>query len=168
MGSRRLVLIRHAKAADGPVDAQRRLADRGRADAPAIGRWLAGEDVAPDRVVVSPARRAVQTWELAAGELGDVASPLLDERMFDNTIDALLDVIRDTPESVGVLVLVGHNPSVQELARYLDDGHAESAARQEMVRNYPTSGVAVLELNTPWAQVGAAAGKLVDFAIPRG
>ena len=110
----------------------------------------------------------MQTWELAAGELGEIASPWLDARVYENTIEALLDVIRETPESVGVLVLVGHNPSVEELAHHLDDGDGESAARHRLAESYPTSGVAVLDVSPPWAQVGAGAATLVDFAVPRG
>lgn len=168
MGSRCLVLIRHSKAADGPVDAARPLTDRGRADAPAIGRWLVGEAVAPDRVVVSPAHRALQTWELAAGEIVDAPSPMVDARVYDNAIEALLEVIRETPVAVGVLALVGHNPSVEELARYLDDGRGGSAARHQMAQKYPTSAVALLDLIVPWAQARAGAGTLIAFATPRG
>jgi phosphohistidine phosphatase len=168
MGSRRLVVVRHAKAADGPVDAARPLADRGRADAPAIGRWLAGEGMVPDRVVVSPAQRALQTWELAAGEIVDAPSPMVDARVYDNAIESLLDIIRETPEDVGVLALVGHNPSLEELAHSLDDGRGESAARDQLAQKYPTSAVAVLDVSAPWAEVRAGAGTLVAFAAPRG
>ncbi|MDT4971856.1 MAG: phosphohistidine phosphatase [Pseudonocardiales bacterium] len=168
MGSHRLVLVRHSKAADGPVDARRPLADQGRTDAPAIGRWLADEGLAPDRVVVSPALRALQTWELAAAEIVDAPSPIVDARVYDNEIDALLEIIRETPGAVGVLALVGHNPSVEELAHALDDGRGESAARHQMAQKYPTSAVAVLDVPVPWAQVGAGAGAVIAFATPRG
>jgi phosphohistidine phosphatase len=168
MESRRLVLIRHSKAADGPIDEQRPLAGQGRADAPAIGRWLAGEGIAPDRVVVSTAHRALETWELAGAEVIDVPSPVVDARMYENTVEALLEIIRETPGAVGVLALVGHNPSIEEFARYLDDGRGESPARDQMAQKYPTSGVAVLELADPWAQVGAGAGVLTAFVTPRG
>ncbi len=168
MEPRRLVLVRHSKAADGPVDVQRPLAGQGRADAPAIGRWLAGDGLAPDRVVVSPAERALQTWDLAASEIDDAPSPIVDVRLYDNTIDALLEIIRETPADVGVLALVGHNPAMEELARFLDDGRGESAARDQMAQKYPTSGVAVLDLLAPWAQVRAGAGTLTAFVAPRG
>jgi len=167
MDARRLVLIRHAKAADGQVDAERELTERGRSDAAAVGRWFADSGLGAPRVVVSPARRAVQTWELAAAASVAAPSPGLDARVYDNTLEALLEIIRETPPAVEVLALVGHNPSVEELAGHLDDGHGEAAARQELARKYPTSGVAVFELTGPWAQVGAGAGTLIDFVIPR-
>jgi phosphohistidine phosphatase len=168
MESCRLVLVRHSKAAEGPDDATRPLAGRGQADARAIGRWCANESMVPDRVVVSPAQRARQTWELAAAEIVDAPSPIVDARVYDNTIEALLGVIRETPVAVGVLALVGHNPSVQELAGYLDAGGGESTARHQMAQKYPTSGVAVIDLTPPWAQVRADAGTLVAFVAPRG
>jgi phosphohistidine phosphatase len=168
MESRRLVLIRHGKAADGPVDALRPLADRGRVDAPAIGRWLAAHGLAPDRVVVSPARRAVQTWELAGAEITDAPSPMVDDRVYDNAVEALLELIRETPAAVGVLGVVGHNPSVEEFASYLDDGRGESAARERMTQKFPTGAVAVLDVSGPWSHLGAGAGALAFFVTPHG
>jgi phosphohistidine phosphatase len=110
----RLALVRHAKAErDGPSDAERRLASPGRADAAAVGRWLASQLIAPDRVVVSPTLRTRETWELTG-----IGSPPadLDERIYDNTAEDLLAVMRDTPPDVHTLLLVGHNPSIATLA----------------------------------------------------
>ncbi|HYT09194.1 MAG TPA: histidine phosphatase family protein [Mycobacteriales bacterium] len=169
MTTRRLVLVRHAKAAtDGDSDAERPLAKRGRADAPAVGRWLAGHGLAPDRVVVSPARRALQTWELAAAELGSPPEPVRDERVYGNSVEDLLAVVHDTPAGAGTLVLVGHNPSVEALATALDDGSGDATGRREMAEKYPTSGVAVFDIGGDWSDVGAGAGRLTGFAVPRG
>jgi phosphohistidine phosphatase len=110
--TRQLVLIRHAKAGEGAVDRDRPLADRGIAEAPAVGRWLADRGIVPDRVVVSPARRARQTWELAAAELDASAEPLLDGRVYNNTVEDLLDILRQTPAEVTTLAIIGHNPGI--------------------------------------------------------
>lgn len=171
MTTRRLVLIRHAKAAQEGVDRDRALARRGTTEAPAIGRWLAGRQLIPDRVVVSPARRARQTWELAAADLaasgpGAAAEPELDERIYDNSVDDLLAVIRETPAAVSTVAIVGHNPAVQELAMTFDDGGGDADGRRELAEKYPTSGVAVFAVTDPWAV--AAAGTLISFAVPRG
>jgi len=98
--ARQLVLIRHAKAAQGGIDAERPLAERGLVDAAAVGRWLAERSLLPDRVVVSPARRASQTWQLAGAELGPVARAVVDERVYDNTLSDLLRVVRESPPDV--------------------------------------------------------------------
>jgi phosphohistidine phosphatase len=163
--TRQLVLIRHAKAGDAATDRDRPLADRGVAEAPAVGRWLAQRRIAPDRVVVSPARRARQTWELAAAELGPTAEPVLDDRVYRNTAEDLLEIIRETPAAVTTLAIVGHNPGIQDLAIALDDGHGDDAGRSELATKYPTSGVAVFDVSDAWAGVGSAT--LTSFATPR-
>jgi phosphohistidine phosphatase len=168
MDSRRLVLVRHSKAANGPVDEQRPLAGQGRTDATAIGHWLAAQGITPDRAVVSPAQRARQTWDLAVAQIVDAPSPIVDARVYDNTVASLLEIVRETPPDVGVLALVGHNPSIEEFAAQLDDGRGEAEARDRMAQRYPTSAVAVLDLTAPWAEARAGVGTLSAFVIPRG
>jgi phosphohistidine phosphatase len=163
--TRQLVLIRHAKSGEGAVDRDRPLADRGLAEAPAVGRWLADRGIVPDRVVVSPARRARQTWELAAAELDASAEPVLDGRAYDNTVEDLLDILRQTPAEVTTLVIIGHNPGIQNLAIALDDGRGDGAARTELATKYATSGVAVFDVGDPWTELRSAT--LINFATPR-
>jgi phosphohistidine phosphatase len=146
----RLVLIRHAKAEQGSPDIERPLSDRGRADAAEIGRWLATQGVKPDRVVVSPSRRTRQTWEHAA-----TAPVEVDGRIYDNTVRDLLEIVRETPDDVQTLVLVGHNPSMGELVALIDPD----------VREFPTSATAIVELDD-WAD--ARSGRLVARTVPRG
>jgi phosphohistidine phosphatase len=143
------------------------------ADARAVGRWLAEQDLVPDRVVVSPARRAAHTWQLAAAEIAVVGEPVetepvVDERVYDNTVEALLRIVRESPADVGTLALVGHNPSIAELASVLDDRRGQQGARQEMARKYPTSGTAVFRLALGWESVDFGTGTLLRFAAPRG
>lgn len=145
------MVVRHAKAEqDGPTDAERPLAARGRADAAAIGRWLDSQGIAPDRVVISPSLRTRQTWELT----GIVASPPeLDDRIYENTVEDLLAVVRETPATVGTLVLVGHNPSMGSLV----------ASWAPELSDFKTSAVAVFELDD-WS----SQGRLIASATPRG
>ncbi len=169
MTTRRLALVRHAKAAaDNGDDTGRPLAARGVSDAPAIGRQLAEWGIVPARVVVSPANRAKQTWELAAAQLGQTAPPVLDERIYRNTVDDLLAVVQSTPAEVDTLVLVGHNPSMERFASALDDGAGDVTARQALADAYPTSAIAVFELAVEWAHVGTGSATLTAFAAPRG
>jgi phosphohistidine phosphatase len=157
--TRRLVLIRHAKAeAGGDSDRGRILAPRGQADAAALGRWLADQGLRADRVVVSPARRARQTWELAAAAT-DWPDATVEDGIYDNTVDSLVQVIRATPAEVETLALVGHNPSLAVLARMLDDGTPGE---------FPTSGVAVFTVSGGWATLDTAATTLIHFGVPRG
>jgi phosphohistidine phosphatase len=167
--SRRLVLIRHAKAEqDGSTDAERELAPRGLRDAVAVGEWLTAQGVSPDHVVVSPARRAQQTWEQIAGALASAATATVDDRIYDNSVEQLLAVIHDAPADSTAVVLVGHNPSMHALAFTLDDGSGDAEARRWVSRNFPTSALAVFEIEADWASIDAGSGHLRAAAAPRG
>jgi len=163
-----LVVIRHAKAGEAPLDIERPLTERGRRDAAAIGDWLKGKRVVPDRIVVSPARRAMQTWSGAAARLGNTPEAVIDERIYDNTTDLLLEIVAETPDDVDTLVLVGHNPAFAAVSYELDDGRGDAHARREMHAAFPTSAVAVFKLAAPWSAVGTGGGTLTAYAAPRG
>lgn len=122
----------------------------------------------PHRVVVSPARRARETWQLAAGEVPGPPEPDLEERIYRNTVEDLLEVLHETPAGIETLVLVGHNPSMEQLALALDDGRGPAPARRELARKYPTSGVAVFAVDGNWSAIDRGGGTLVGFTVPRG
>ena len=169
MTNRQLLLIRHAKAGPhGEPDIERQLAKRGRADAAAIGHWLTEHGLIPDRILVSPATRARQTWQLAADAAGVTTEPVVDERIYHNTVDALLRAAVQTPPDVRTLAIVGHNPSMEDLAIGLDDGTGDPTARTELTSNYPTGGVTVFAVGADWSGLGAGTGTLVGFGVPRG
>jgi phosphohistidine phosphatase len=163
-----LVVIRHAKAGEAPLDVERPLTERGLRDAAAIGDWLRARRLRPDRVVVSPARRALQTWEAAAARLDEAPDPVIDDRIYENTLDLLLDIVRETTDEVTTLVLVGHNPAMGALASELDDGRGDRLARQQLRSGFPTSAVAVFRIAGRWADLDLDAGTLTGFAAPRG
>jgi phosphohistidine phosphatase len=162
----RLVVIRHAKAGEAPRDIERPLTDRGLRDARAIGDWLRSIEVTPGRVVVSPARRARETWREAAGRLSGVPEPMIDDRIYENTVEDLLEIVHETPASVQTLALVGHNPSFAALAYELDDGEGDRDATRDLRAGFPTSATAVFEV-TSWADAESTA-RLTAFAAPRG
>jgi phosphohistidine phosphatase len=164
----RLVLVRHAKAKPEGADVARPLAARGRADAVEIGRWLATRGIEPDHVIVSPALRALQTWELAGGELFATTPVHVDGRVYANTVDDLYDVVRESPQQVGTVVVVGHNPSMEALSVALDDGGGDATAVANWNERFPTSGVAILTVACDWADIAAGGGRLEAFAAPRG
>jgi phosphohistidine phosphatase len=164
-----LLLVRHAKAmSGGETDADRQLAPRGIRDAGAAGRWLADRGLTPDHVVVSPAHRALQTWQLMASELAAAPTAAIDPRIYDNTLDALLAIAQETTEDAGTLAIVGHNPSMHELAVVLDDGRGDDSARVSIAQAFPTAGVAVLDLGGSWAALTPGAATLCEFAAVRG
>lgn len=177
--SRRLVVLRHAKSAypPGVVDHDRPLAERGVRDARATGEWLRENVGLPDHVVVSSARRTRGTWTLVAGPLGyigaagyDVDSPgplTIDPRVYEASAGTLVTVLREVPERASTVILVGHNPGCESLVDHLA-GTSDPAAREALAVKYPTSGVAVLEVHVPWAELTAGSAHLATFVAPRG
>lgn len=165
------MLLRHAKS-DWPPDLpdhDRPLAARGRAEAPAAGEWLRGHGLRPDRVVVSDAVRTRQTWELLGAAFEPaVADVVFDRRVYNAPSSALLEVLRETPDEVHTLVLVGHNPGTAQLAAALDDGDPAAAQpRARMSEKFPTSALAVFDVVGGWDGVRPGATRLSAFAVPR-
>ena len=174
---RRLMLLRHAKTEhDAPSghDQDRRLDDRGRLDAAAIGGWIGRHPPVPDAVLVSTAVRAHQTWEIASEAMNDAlrepAQPqveLLDE-LYGAEPGGLLKIIRmaevNDPKR---LMLIGHNPGMHELALMLA-GDGETAAKKALQDNLPTAGLAILDFAIDeWSEVAFRRGKLVRFTSPK-
>jgi phosphohistidine phosphatase len=178
--ARRLVLLRHAKSAWPDVpDRERPLAKRGQRDAPAAGRWLREAGCVPDRVLCSPARRAMETWELAASELGASPPVTIEGRVYNASAPELLDVIRAVPAEVRTLLVVGHDPAIQGVALTLAAG-ADGADRppggpdaiaaeaiDRMSAKFPTAAIAVLELAGTWRQLRPRQARLARFVVPR-
>jgi phosphohistidine phosphatase len=163
---RRLVLIRHAQAGDAAIDLDRPLTERGQQQAAAVGEWLARTGIAPDRVLVSPALRARQTWERARAALACAPEPDVEERIYDNTVDGLVEVIRESPEDVQTLVLVAHNPAVGTLGSELDDGEGSEPAQQTLAAGFPPASVALFGVEAPFAVLGPGQATLLEVVVP--
>ncbi len=166
---RTLVLLRHAKAVppESMPDLERPLADRGRADAAAAGRYLVAQGIEAELVLCSPSIRTRETWQYAA-EAGAIATDIwYDRRIYSAGTEELLDVIHDVPAEVRTVVIVGHAPGIPWLADELAlDG--TSPTRVELTQKYPTSGLTVLHHTSRWADLSPDDADLVDYVIPRG
>ncbi len=167
--TRRLLLLRHAKSAwpDGVADHRRPLAGRGRKAAPAIGAFMARQELIPDLALVSTARRAQETWELVAEALPH-SVPVRDAvAIYEVSARAMIDVIRKVEPSVEKLLLVGHNPGMAELALLLaGGGDAEALAR--LREKFPTAALAVMDFTVEqWSEIAPGTGRLVQFVTPR-
>ncbi|MGH3754127.1 MAG: SixA phosphatase family protein [Pseudonocardiaceae bacterium] len=157
---RTLILLRHAKSAwpEEIPDATRPLAGRGRRDAPAVGRWLRGQISKIDLVLCSPAVRAVQTWDLAAAQLDAVPQVRHDERLYGASGEQLLTVTQELPSQASTVVLVGHNPSLENLLALL-------TGADELLK---TSAIAIVTTPATWAEVKNQSWTLEMLAAPRG
>lgn len=113
--ARRLVLVRHAKAGSGAgSDHDRRLTPRGTRDAADTGRWLAGRVSTVDHVWVSSAVRAVQTWQEVRRSLPEPGEVAVDRALYDAGARDVLEHLA-AAEQHDVLVVVGHNPTMEQV-----------------------------------------------------
>lgn len=138
---RELILLRHAHAepaAANQADLDRPLSAEGLAEAEAAGRWLAENKLIPDCVLCSPARRARETLEAVLGSIGYVEQRIEDGiyEATSGTLIALADCQIDVPR----LMLVGHNPGMEQLVALLHSGQSGDH------RGMPPGGVAVLNV----------------------
>jgi phosphohistidine phosphatase len=171
---RRLMLLRHAKTeTDAPSgrDRDRRLDDRGRIDAAEIGDWIGRHPPFPDSVLVSPAIRALQTWEIAWNAMkGLVPKPQVElvPELYGAEPSQMLQAIRAASTTDPQrLMLVGHNPGMHELALALASS-GDPAKRRALADNLPTSGLAVFDFAVDdWANVAFRHGQLVLFVSPK-
>jgi phosphohistidine phosphatase len=170
-GPRLLLLVRHAKSAWPDVaDHERPLAPRGRRQAPLVGGWLRVHGYRPDLVLCSTARRARETWQLIAAELGTSPHLIPEQRVYGAAGPGLLGLVRETPGAVSALLLVGHDPGVPDLAGTLAGGAAGGAAAgalRRMAAKFPTGAVAVLTVQGAWRDLGSGGARLTDFVVPR-
>ncbi len=165
---RRLLLLRHGKAdrhsAGG--DRERPLTRRGLEDARRVGEHLEGLGLTPQLAVASNARRARQTLEQALEAFPEHVAHLIENTIYNATADHLLEILRQSPDRVETLLVVGHNPGFSELAIALA-GAGEAQALQRMRAKYPTAALAVLELPTEsWAQAAFGGATLASFVTP--
>ncbi|MFG2133388.1 SixA phosphatase family protein [Streptomyces sp. NPDC048751] len=167
---RRLVVLRHAKSAwpEGVPDHERPLAPRGRRDAPAAGRALAEIDCLPDLALCSTATRARETWELASAQWGTPPPVRHDPRLYAADVPELLQVVREAPAQAATLLLIGHNPGLEELVLDLA-GDGLDNLLDEVRLKFPTSAIAVLTWRgTTWRDLTPGTALLTWMAVPRG
>jgi phosphohistidine phosphatase len=167
-----LLLLRHAKSSwdDATLpDRDRPLNKRGYKAAAAIRITMRELGLAPDVVLVSPARRTQET--LAALEPWD-DTPLIEptEALYLASAPHLMAVLRSVNETVRSLLLIGHNPGMHELALMLAARRAQSGsdeAAKRLAEGFPTGALAEFAVAVPWGQLDAAGGQLVRFLRPR-
>jgi phosphohistidine phosphatase len=158
MSERTLILLRHAKSdwSGTDADVDRPLSKRGLREAPQAGRWLAHHVDSIDLTVVSPANRAQKTWELASSELQTKPPASIDDRLYAASADQLLDVVRALPDDAHTVVLVGHNPGIEDLASRLTGDSMPM----------PTSALAVIGLQGAWSTAGQSSAILLASGRP--
>jgi phosphohistidine phosphatase len=167
---RELILLRHAKSAwpIGVRDVDRPLASRGRDNAALFGRWLRDQGVTVDAVVLSPSQRTRSTVELmtSAGGLDD-AEIATDERLYASSWWDVLDVVREQKPELERLLVVGHNPSLEDLASQLARPNSDPESMRRLRAKFPTGSAAFLTSSEPWRTWGTDCARLDRLWTPR-
>jgi phosphohistidine phosphatase len=168
MTARSLVLLRHAKASSpaGIADEERPLSDRGQLDARAAGVWLAGRQV-PDLVLCSPSRRTRQTWQavaasLRARQVAVTPDVRYEQRLYGGDTEDLLEAVQEVGDAQRVVLVIGHNPTLSQLAYELDPG---GGLDSDGLR---TCGLSVHEVSGSWQRCGPGRAPITALHTARG
>ncbi|HEX5950150.1 MAG TPA: histidine phosphatase family protein [Actinomycetota bacterium] len=161
-----LYLLRHAKSSwdqPGLADRERPLAPRGRRAARRMAEHLSAEGARPDVVLCSTAVRARETLEIVLPALGE-AEVLVEEALYATDADDLLDRIRSLPDGTSAAMVVGHNPTLQDLALDLASGGRDLRRLREKL---PTGALVTLAFEGPCRELGPGRAMLRALVAPR-
>ncbi len=159
-----VTLFRHSKSGDKDnpniEDFDRPLASRGLKAAPKMGAVMRDRKLKPDLILSSPSVRTRQTLSLAAPEAWDTPPEIrFEERLYDASAQTLFKALRELADDVAHVMIVGHNPGLQELAAALVS--PGSRAREELKEKLPTSAVVSFDFNARhWAKLMPGSGRL--------
>jgi phosphohistidine phosphatase len=163
-----LYVLRHAKSDWGDSslrDFDRPLNERGRKAAKAVGKEMRKRGIAPDLVLASPALRAQQTLERVQHGFGERFKVNDEPSIYAAGLQTLAQIVRAAPDQADRVMIVGHNPGLQELVVEL----AGSGERLEEAKDrFPTAALAQIRFDvTRWSDVEPGSGQLAELLEPR-
>ncbi|MEO1199631.1 MAG: histidine phosphatase family protein [Pseudomonadota bacterium] len=166
----RLLLLRHAKSAwDDPTlaDHDRPLADRGRKAARVMAGFLAEHELVPGRILCSTAQRTRETLSHVVPMLSGETEIRLTRKLYEADGGDYMTAIREGGAAAPMLMLIGHNPTMEDTAQLLA-GAGERSALVKMREKFPTCALAVIDFDiASWRDIGPGAGRLTQFVTPR-
>lgn len=165
---RTVLLLRHAHAAWGEAggkDIDRPLSERGKREAEAIGRIMKHRDLVPDLVLCSTAQRTRQTFAIVAALLDCADRVRWKDRLYGSDCRAYVE-IADEDRERNRLMVVGHNPMIEDFTELLSRT-AEPEAARHLGYGFPTAGLAVVDVGTQADSFGEAQGHLRAFLTPK-
>ena len=164
---RRLYVLRHGKSVrdiPSPPDHDRPLAPRGERAADRIARHLRDQGISPDLILCSSSLRTRQTLDRLAPSFGPETTVKVERALYEAPAAGILERVRRTPDEVGSVMLIGHNPGLQDLALML----AGRGERLPMLKEkFPTGGLATLEFEGGWADLAEGSATLIAYVVPR-
>lgn len=158
-----LILMRHAKSSwkePFSSDFERTLTKRGKIDAPEMGKRLHRRQITPDLMMISPAKRAVETAKMVAVELGYPAKNILkNEIIYEAKLEELIHLVHSLDDGADTILLVGHNPGFYHLINHLSE---------EYLQEFPTSAICAIEFRTDsWEKINQNSGRLLFYDYPK-
>ncbi len=165
--TRTLFLLRHAKSSwDDPAlaDHDRPLAPRGRRAAALMADHLRARGIAPTLVLCSSSMRTRETLEAIADGLAGKVETRIEDGLYGAPAADLLVMLRELRGSVESVMLIGHQPAIQDLAVYLVGADARPDA---VMGKFPTGALATLSFTGSWSGLAAGTAELVEFVKPR-
>lgn len=166
---RTLVLVRHAKSSwddSALADHDRPLAPRGVKALDRMREHIAALELGSVRVWCSSARRALDTFEGVRAALPDDAVVVVDRSIYDANAEALLAHLHDVDDDVERVMVVGHNPTIQDLAIHLA-GSGDHDARHQLVTKLPTGAIVTLSFDGQWQDLAKGTANLDTLFTPR-
>ncbi|HEY8216922.1 MAG TPA: histidine phosphatase family protein [Acidimicrobiia bacterium] len=165
-----LYLLRHAKSSWSDPDLRdldRPLAPRGRRATAALAGHLRRADIQPALVLCSPARRTIETFERIASAFDTEVTLLVDDELYGSSAEELMHRLRDLPETLSSVMVIGHNPVLQTLAVLLAGG-GEPSALERLRAKLPTGALATLAIpDDSWRAIEPGRARLVGFVTPK-
>jgi len=166
--SRTVILLRHGKSSwsDSTLaDIDRPLAPRGERAAKKLAKYIRRKRIRPALVLCSPALRARQTLEAVEASLGKRYVVEIVPQLYAASEHELLERLKALPEPVSSVMLIGHNPGLQDLALVLA---ARGSYLPQLEEKFPTGALATLVVPSPsWSALGPGEAELVDYVVPR-
>ncbi|MCF6124995.1 histidine phosphatase family protein [Mesorhizobium sp. M7A.F.Ca.CA.001.07.2.1] len=167
---KQLLLLRHAKSSwddPGLDDFDRPLAERGVKAARSIGRELAARGWLPDLALVSPALRTRDTWRLVAAEWPMEAPVEFVEALYEATAADILAELSKVKAATNTILLLGHNPGLEEFARRLAGSQSDGSARNRLEEKFPTAALARFTVDTDWTDLAFGGARLTHCLRPK-
>jgi len=168
----RLLLLRHAKSdwSKDLDDHDRPLSPRGRKAAPEIARYMRSREYLPETVLCSTAQRTRETLDLLLAAWGKKPDVRYERRVYLAEWPVLLANLKKVPSRASPLLLVGHNPGIEQLAIALAVQPKDAQERtrfQRLNQKFPTAALAVFDFEiTSWRNLKPGSGQLVDYVRP--
>ena len=159
---RELILLRHAKSdwkGENQADIDRPLSDKGKKNAQKVGKWILQNNLTPDLILTSPAKRAKQTLRRICNECG--TQTITVNELYEANLESLKEILAQAP-AVERLMIIGHNPGLERLFNFL-----QKNIEEQETHLFPTASLAHFVLPREWSQLQSGDGRLIHFVRPK-